>query len=178
MSELDYSYIARLVYRTCSGSSDAFAELYASTYKRQYALAYVYLEDEQLAREALKTTYSRALKNLASLRDTRLFISWLTQINFRVCCAIAARHQQIDAGETVKAPTVQVAGRRFSVNRILALPFSESQVIYLHCKKKLSLRQIAYLLEMRPSEAKEYLRRGRARLRVEPVLSGGGENAL
>ena len=35
MAELDYDYIAQLVVQAQKGSSDAFAELYAATYRRQ-----------------------------------------------------------------------------------------------------------------------------------------------
>ena len=36
MSSLDYKYIAQLVLRAQAGDSDAFVELYAVTYQRQY----------------------------------------------------------------------------------------------------------------------------------------------
>ena len=38
MAELNYDYIAKLVRKTQAGDSDAFAELYAATYKKQYYL--------------------------------------------------------------------------------------------------------------------------------------------
>lgn len=85
MEVLDYKYIAKLVSRAQLGDSDAFAELYAATYKRQYLYAYRYLKDEYLAQDALQETYILALKHLADLKDPTLVISWLNQINFRVC---------------------------------------------------------------------------------------------
>ena len=36
MEALDYKHIANLVSRAQSGDSNAFAELYAATYQRQY----------------------------------------------------------------------------------------------------------------------------------------------
>lgn len=36
MDELDYDYLAKLVRRTQAGDSNAFAELYTATYKKQY----------------------------------------------------------------------------------------------------------------------------------------------
>lgn len=85
MAELDYDYISTLVSRARTGDSDAFAELYAATYQKEYRFAYNYLKDEYLAQDALQETYILALKNLYTLRDSKLFISWLNQINFRVC---------------------------------------------------------------------------------------------
>ena len=45
MAELDYDYIAKLVRKTQAGDSDAFAELYAATYKKQYYFTYQYVKD-------------------------------------------------------------------------------------------------------------------------------------
>lgn len=44
MEALDYKYIAKLVSRAQIGDTDAFAELYAATYQRQYLYAYHYLK--------------------------------------------------------------------------------------------------------------------------------------
>lgn len=85
MEALDYKHIANLVSRAQSGDSNAFAELYAATYQRQYLYSYRYLKDEFLAQDALQETYILALKNLIKLKDPTLVISWLNQINFRVC---------------------------------------------------------------------------------------------
>ena len=85
MSVLDYQYIAKLVTRTMTGDSDAFAELYAATYQRLYHFAYHYLKDEYLAQDALQETYILVLKNIHSLKNPELFISWLNQICFRIC---------------------------------------------------------------------------------------------
>ena len=85
MSALDYNYVADLVSRSQTGDSDAFAELYAATYQRQYHFAFCYLNDEYLAQDALQETYILALKNIMKLKDPSLVIAWLNQINFRVC---------------------------------------------------------------------------------------------
>lgn len=85
MSVLDYQYIAKLVTRAMTGDSDAFAELYAATYQRLYHFAYHYLKDEYLAQDALQETYILVLKNMHSLKNPELFISWLNQICFRIC---------------------------------------------------------------------------------------------
>ena len=94
MAEIDYQYIGDLVEQARGGSSDAFAELYAATYKKQYLFACGYLKDEYLAQDALQETYILAFKNLSSLQDTRLFISWLNQINFRVCYDMNIKQKQ------------------------------------------------------------------------------------
>ena len=79
MATLDYNYVADLVVNAQTGDSDAFAELYAATYQRQYHFAYTYLKDEYLAQDALQETYIIALKNLSKLKDPMLLIAWLNQ---------------------------------------------------------------------------------------------------
>lgn len=94
MEAFDYKYIAKLVIRAQIGDSDAFAELYAATYQREYLFSYRYLKDEYLAQDALQETYTLALKNLTKLKDPKLVISWLNQINFRVCYKLHQKQQR------------------------------------------------------------------------------------
>ena len=96
MAELDYQYLANVVKRAQAGDSDAFAELYAATYQKQYRFAYSYLKDEYLAQDAVQETYISVLKGLGKLKDPRLFVSWLNQISFRVCFQIQKRQIRSD----------------------------------------------------------------------------------
>lgn len=83
--ELDYDYLAKLVERTQMGDSDAFAELYTATYQKQYRFAYQYTKDSYLAQDILQDVYILVLKNIHTLKNPRLFVSWLHQIAFRIC---------------------------------------------------------------------------------------------
>lgn len=106
MEALDYKYIAKLVSRAQIGDSDAFAELYAATYQRQYLYAYHYLKDEYLAQDALQETYILALKNLVKLKDPTLVISWLNQINFRVCYNLHKKQQRYNSEMIVNGDSI------------------------------------------------------------------------
>lgn len=94
MVVLDYNYLADLVVSAQNGDSDAFAELYAATYQKQYNFAYSYLKDEFLAQDALQEIYITALRNLSKLRDPMLLIAWLNQINFRICFHLHKRQER------------------------------------------------------------------------------------
>lgn len=65
---LDHMYIAALVTRIQNNDSNAFAELYALTYQKEYNFACNYLKDPVLAQDALQETYIRAYKNIARLK--------------------------------------------------------------------------------------------------------------
>lgn len=95
--DLDYDYLAKLVRRTQTGDSNAFAELYTATYQKQYRFTYQYVKDPYLAQDILQDVYILVLKNIHTLKNPRLFVSWLNQINFRICydvCQKRVRHEQ------------------------------------------------------------------------------------
>lgn len=178
MAELDYNYIAGLVQEAVKGDSDAFAELYASTYQKQYMFACSYLKDEYLAQDALQETYVIALKHLASLNDPRLFVSWLSQINFRICYNMSIRqikfNEEIDrfnsdspntrTTPSAESQIVHVDEKEYILQQVMALPFSESQAIFLHYYKNMRIDQIAYMMEISKSSVKRYLSSGKKRL--------------
>lgn len=180
MAELDYNYIGELVELSRGGNSDAFAELYAATYQKQYIFSYCYLKDKFLAQDALQETYILALKNLATLNDPKLFVSWLNQINFRVCYSLAEKQKRwneetsryADAAMELRAApepspeqqTISVDNSNYIMQQVMALPYSESQVIFLHYYKHMKLEEIAYMMDISKSTVKRYLISGKKRL--------------
>ena len=164
MTELDHNYISDLVVYASEGDSNAFAELYAATYYKQYLFAFYFLEDELLARDALQETYILAFKELNTLNDTRLFYSWLSQINFRVCCSLSAKHSEYKADSLSASQEIAIGASKYTLREILMLPPSESQVIFLYYFKKLKLSDIAYVLDISRSSVKSFLLSGRGHL--------------
>ncbi len=146
MPKLDYKYIARLVEKAKLGNSDAFAELYAATYQREYAYAYNYLKDAYLAQDALQETFILALKNLKTLQDPQAFVSWLNQICFRVCFNMSRkpsfRHEdamEIDMTNPVNqnpdsSPEEQfiiVEQQQYIIDQVMGLPPLERKQLSL-----------------------------------------------
>lgn len=181
MSTLDYQYIAEVAEKAQSGDSDAFAELYAATYQKQFRFAYNYLKDEYLAQDALQEAYILVLKNITTLKDPKLFISWLNQISFRVCFKLYRKQErystelsefQNGAGQYQamqdqgpEEQTVKIDQQEFIIRQVMSLPFSESQAIILHYYHEMTLKDIAKLMEISVSSVKRYLASGRERLK-------------
>lgn len=179
-NELDYSYLAELVDYARKGDSDAFAELYAATYQKQYRFAYQYLKDPYLAQDALQETYITALKNLHKLKDSMLFISWLNQIHFRVCFNIHKTqkryseelsdytsnniHGKPASSYTPEEEIVHVDEQKYIMEKVLALPSTESQIILMKYYQNMKLTEIADILEMSVSSVKRHLVKGRENL--------------
>lgn len=157
MAELDVQYLSDAIDRVKNGDENAFAELYAATYQRQYLFSCCYLGEKTLAKGALEETYLLARKKLDDLVDPRLFVSWISQINFRVCYSANARRSQNNTDDTTK---IQTAG----LKQLLALPFSESQAIFLYYYRKISIKNIAYLMDISGGAVKQYIKSGLSRL--------------
>lgn len=182
MASYDYQYLANLVRRAQAGSSDAFAELYVATYQQQYRFSYRYLQDEFMAQDAIQETYILALKNITTLRDPLVFVSWLNQINLRVCFEMfrkERRHEQelnrydqahLDRSkkrgenESPEDRIIQEDEQAYVIKQIMALPFSESQAILLRYYRNMKLGEIAKMMDISQSSVKRYLNNGRRML--------------
>lgn len=180
MEILDHAYLADLVVEAQKGSSNAFAELYAATYQRQYAYSARYLRDEHLAQDALQETYIRALRNIGKLQNPTLFIAWLNHINFNVCHDMYARAKRdymvsddefeswghaANEGRTPEDEVVEVDHKRYIMEQVMALPITESQAIVMHYYQGMTLDEIADALNMSRSSVKRYLKAGKDHLR-------------
>lgn len=80
MAEYDYNYISACVADTLRGESDAYAELYAATWREQYLSLYRLFGGKARALSALERLYAQALANLSALRAPRLFPRWLSAL--------------------------------------------------------------------------------------------------
>lgn len=186
MAKLDYQYIGSLVEQVQEGDSNAFAELYAATYQKQYYAAYKYLKDEFLAQDALQETYISALKNINGLKDPKLFISWLNQINFRTCFKLNEKQKRYNsemaeydvasesyvapAGDNPESQVVEVDESQYIVKQIMALPFTEGQAIMLRYYNDMKIDEIADILGVSKSTVKRNIADGLARLKK--ILKG------
>lgn len=178
---LDYQYLKSLVLSVQEGDSNAFAELYAATYRKQYRFAYSYLKDEFLAQDALQETYIHALKSIQTINDPQLFVSWLNQICFRVCFKIYQKqlkyHDEMTPIETEsivdKSPSgaspenqvVKTDEGEYILNQIMKLPFSEAQAITLRFYHEMKIEEVANIMEVSKSTVKRYLKNGQNHLK-------------
>lgn len=179
--EIDYIYLSKLVGRTQMGDSDAFAELYASTYKTQYQYAYKYLQDEFLAQDALEKTYVIVHDYISKLRDPRDFLKWLEQINFRVCFRISQQYMQFEervqdyekgrdlikhgGSPDMSREEIRQMENDFILEQIMRLPLQESMVLVLKYCNGLKLDEIAAFLNTSKKTVRRSLRDGRYKLK-------------
>ena len=179
--ELDYDYIAKLVRKMQEGDSDAFAELYTATYQSQYRFAYQYVKDPYLAQDILQEVYILVLKNLDTLKNPRLFVSWLHQITFRICFDTWQKRKRqeqeldyISSGQTSdfseSFSDIMTNPEKHILNKdakarlmqpIQSLPPQYSQAIIMRYYNNMNIEDIAVAMDYSRSTAKRRLRKGR-----------------
>lgn len=183
MAELDYEYIAELVKKAQKGNSDAFAEIYAATYQKQYKFTYQYVKDAYLAQDILQEVYILVLKNITKIKNPRLFISWLNQINFRTCLNASKKRRrqmqelgsstsdneslmdsQVGEGPDPEQEFARKNNKEELMEKILSLPPNESQVIIMKYYNEMKLEEIASAMDVSRSTVKRYLAHGQADL--------------
>mgnify|MGYP001064823308 CR=1 FL=1 len=172
--------------------------MYAATYQRQYHFSYRFLKDEYLAQDALQETYTIALGSLSKLKEPNLALAWLNQINFRVCYNLNQKQQlyrkemtnyddasleeaQVSSaappqGRDPETSVIQIDSKKYLMNQILKLPFTESQVILLKYYRHMKHDEIAQLMDISRSSVKRYLNSGLKHL--QKVLQQGGMFSL
>ena len=171
------NYIAKLVRLAQSGDSNAFAELYVATYQKLYRFSCRYLRDKYLAQDALQETYIRALQHLDQLHDPMLLVSWLGQINMRVCYRMQRQSERVQVMDDAVMNTlpsqegdpenevVRIDFNDYLMKQVLNLPFTESQVLLLRYYHDMKLEEIADLMEISTSTVKRGIKSGINRLK-------------
>lgn len=179
MPDFNHTYIGGLVHKAQQNNSDAFAELYALTYKHIYNYAGHYLRDEYLAQDAVQETYISALKNIKNIKDPSLFVAWLNQICFHVCFDLSKKNDKVweanselltllkddRSDHNPEAHTESNTETDLVQQAITMLPFNEKQVIVMRYYNELNLDEVAAAMQISRSSVKRYLQSGKEHLK-------------
>ena len=157
---LDLNYLSEVVHMAQGGDSNAFAEIYAATYKKQYAFALGFLGDRYRAQDALQECYERVYNGLSTISGGYMLISWITQNNFEVCAAYKYEPEGID----YNAVNFEIRHHVYTVRQALRLTATESMCVILRYFCGLTKRQAASLLELKRMPLGRYTKSGRNNL--------------
>lgn len=81
----------KLVREAKMGNKQAFAELYATIYKKMYRYAYCVLADKYDAEDVVSETVMDAYKSIRLLKEDKLFENWIFKILSNKCKRKLAR---------------------------------------------------------------------------------------
>ncbi len=178
----------QLINRTLEGDDNAFAELVEKHKKEVHALVWRKIGDFHIAEEITQDTFLQAYQNLATLKQTQSFSSWLHVIALR-CCNMwfrkKYRRTQLMQNKDTHNPEeatyssyVHEENQRFSieaqrevVKKLLAkLEESERTVMTLHYFGDMSCSEIGKFMGVSTNTIKSRLRRARQRLQKEETM--------
>ena len=155
-----------------------FHDFYAANYGRTVALVTSLLGDKSEAEDVAQEAFARALLRWSRLRTYDLPEAWIRRVALRLATDSrrrAGRMSRLARLTAARPPSSQpdlAVGSELS-EAIMALPFSQRQVVVLHYLVDLPVAQIASDLRLPLSTVKTRLASGRRRL--ERDLSGQRE---
>ena len=131
---LDQAYLSGMVARAKQGSSNAFAELFASVADRQLWYLTQLFGGRERALAAMPEVFTGVYEGLPSLTKNDLFMPWLCRISSQVYMD----HEGASAD----------GGQDALLSRILTLPLAESQIMLMSLVQGLTDDEIAGLMNV------------------------------
>lgn len=163
--------------------------------QKQYRFAYQYTKDSYLAQDILQDVYILVLKNIHTLKNPRLFVSWLHQITFRICFdttqKIKRQEQdiQFDTSDE-KIPyhrcvdySTESNPEKYAltkdtqqqlINSIYSLPQQFAQPIIMRYYNNMAIDEIADAMDCSRSTIKRRLHKGQKLLEAKLGKEKGG----
>lgn len=149
--KLDQSYLNDLVVRSRQGSSNAFAELFASVSGRQLYYLEKLFGDRDQAADALREVFIITLSSLPGLARADLFMPWISRQSANIYYERSGREKAVND--------------EFTLSQLLNLPLAESQIMLMSTEQGLSYSEIEAILNIGRSTVTRFTKLGRRHLK-------------
>ncbi|MGN1003518.1 MAG: RNA polymerase sigma factor [Oscillospiraceae bacterium] len=178
----------KLICKAQAGDSDALARLYEDMYKRVYYLALRLTNNPEDAEDAAQEAFLSAFGALAGLENPNAFEGWLFQITANKCRNILRKKSHFadlpedEDGNTLlddmadpdeallpEAALENAEQRRILLAMIDTLPEAQRECVYLFYYSRMTVPQIAKVLNCSEGTVKSRLNYARQKLR-ESIL--------
>ena len=165
------------IIRIRSGDIEALGELYERYKTQVYRTAWAITRDEKVAEDVLQDAFLRVYTYAGSFDETQPLGPWLYRVTVNLAYSWARRAKRWvnlvqDAFESLKSPqqspenVAEERGQwRMLKQAIDALPDSQRVVIVLYYLEELSVKEIAYAIDVPEGTVKSRLHYARERLR-------------
>lgn len=160
---LDQAYLNGMVERAKQGSSNAFAELFASVADRQLWYLTRLFGSREKALAVMPEVFSAVYRGLPSLAKTDLFMPWICHLS----ALIYMEREGVGA----------VAESGYDLSQLLNLPVAESQVMLMSFVQGFSDAEIAGLMNVGRSTISRFIRMSRRHLTRNSAASGAARPA-
>ena len=127
---------------------DAFAARVTAMQQSLYRVAASYLRGEADRLDAVSEAITRAWEKRGTLRDERLFATWLTRILIRECVNIQRRQRRAVPVDTLPEQAQEDGSDDVQSLReaIEALPQRQRTMVVLHYMEEYDVREVARIL--------------------------------
>ena len=127
---------------------DAFATCVTAMQQSLYRVASSYLRGEADRLDAVCEAVARAWEKRGTLRDERLFATWLTRILIRECVNIQRRQRRTVPVEALpeQAQEDESDAVRSLREAIEALPQRQRTMVVLHYMEDYDVREVAHIM--------------------------------
>lgn len=137
--------------------------------QKLFRIAYSVLRNEADCADAVQEALLKAWQKRGTLRDERLFDTWLVRIVINECYQLIRKHRSVIPVQEPQRPAEDQALH----DALMALPDNLRLPIALHYAEGYTVAEVARMLRLPQGTVKNRLVRGRKQLRAE--LSGEGE---
>ena len=128
-------------------TKEAFGERVTTLQNRLYRIARGYLQNENDCLDAVSEAILKAWQKRGTLRDERLFETWLVRILIRECSNIQRKQKRVIPMETLPEMAKEPAGDDLALRDALdKLPQEQRTVMVLHYMEGYQVAEIASIL--------------------------------
>ncbi|WP_168118480.1 sigma-70 family RNA polymerase sigma factor [Paenibacillus sp. HB172176] len=160
------------------GDDDALLKRIECDKSKMFGIAFSYMRNEEDALEAIQETVSRVWLKRKSLRDARLFTTWMIRILIHICMdERKKRKKELPMAEVVwnsNTSEPDVVASLHMKDQVAKLEPKYRMVIVLKYYRDMTITEIAELLEKPNGTIRTWLHQGLKRLRKG---LGAGEEA-
>ncbi len=177
-SPSEASLMEGIITRILGGETEAFEELMLRTEGRILGVAWRFLRDRELARDAAQETYLRIYRSLDRFRLGESFQAWMYRIAVNVCCDLAQKRGPAMASEAIlethlhahpgaehAESAILLEQRRAMVRQALAvLSPAERSALVLRDLEGLNTEEVARILGVRPGTVRSQISSARTKV--------------
>ena len=146
--------------------TESFAQRITALRGSLYRVAASYLRGESDRLDAVSEAIARAWERRGTLRDERLFATWVTRILIRECVNIQRRQRRSVPVESIPDEPTQEDGELAALREALEhLPQRQRTMIVLHYMEGYDVREIAAMMGTTKGAVCAGLKRSRDALR-------------
>jgi len=145
---------------------DCFVREIEANGDMMYRVAFTILHNDDACRDALQGAALKAWEKRGSLRDEKVFKTWITRILINECCDIRRKRRRVTSLENVPEPAAPPPDPALAL-ALQALPRKLRLPLVLRYAEGMSEAEIACVLRLPASTVRGRIYRAKMQLRKE-----------